>query len=387
MRSFTASCIATPSFRYSNKRTEADRVERPVVALLASYPLQPNIQSVLYNLGRLLRDDFAFDLIMGPEDPPEQLQDLYTIYHVDTPPIERTGIGYALKATHEYLRNHRPRAIMNAGQPFPLGVAVVLVGKWHAVPTILRITGDYFAEAEIGTAWERWKRWLLHSKLFNAVYEQADAAVPVGPNLGDKLIQNGFDEEQVRPLPQPFDAKMFSPVSAEERRRLKKQLGLEVDRKIIAYVGRLCWAKGADRVLEIAKLVHRESDEFQFCLVGDGDYVSDFRRRFAAEEVYCAGFVPREQVHEYFQVADLLIHPTRRDGLPTVILEALASETPVIATDVGEIKNIVSNITKKEDDFKRLILDGNVEKDELPHSFRWSYQRRRYRNVICKVEY
>jgi len=336
-------------------------------------------------LGRLLRNDFAFDLIMGPEEPSEQLQDLYTIYHVDPPPIERTGIGYALKAIHEYLRNHRPRAIMNAGQPFPLGVAVVLLGRWHAVPAILRITGDYFAEGEIGTAWEQWKGSLFHGTLFNAVYRKADVALPVGPNLAEKLVRHGFDPNRVHPLPQPFDSDLFSPVPAGEGRQLKKRLGLEPDRKIILNVGRLSWGKGADRVLEIASRVHRESDAYQFCFVGDGGYADTFRQQFPSEEVFCAGYVPREQVHDYFKVADLLIHPSRRDALPNVILEALAAEVPVMAAPVGEIDTVVTKTSADSDEYVDYILNKDWVRDSLPDAFDWNTQVRNYEELFAQA--
>ena len=282
--------------------------------------------------------------------------------------------------------SQRPDAIMNASQPFPLGLAVASLGTWYDVPTILRITGDYFAESEIGSVWERRRRKLFHGILLNAVYQKADVAVPVGQNLADKLVRNGFEKEQVQPLPQPFDPELFSPLPSAERRQLKVKLGLEPRRKTILYVGRLSWGKGADRVLDIANRVHRESDEFQFCLFGDGDYVSDFRWQFASEEVFCAGFVLREHVSEYFKVADLLIHPSRRDALPNVILEALAAKVPVIAAPVGEIGNLVTMLSEDPGVYVRRILSGNWVLDELPeHVGNKDKQREEYERVINRA--
>lgn len=360
-------------------------MEKPVVALLASYPLQPNIQAVLYNLGRLLDDEFAFHLIMGPEDPPAQLRGLYSVFHFGAPLIDKAGIGFSFKATRKYLSQQRPEAIMNASQPFPLGLAVVSLGRWYDIPTILRVTGDYFAGGEIGTAWEQWKGSLLHGTLFNAVYRKADVALPVGPNLAEKLVRHGFDADCVHPLSQPFDPDLFSYLPSNEQRQLKKKLGLEPDRKTILTVGRLSWGKGADRVLEIATRVHRESDAYQFCLVGDGGYADTFRRQFAPEDVFCAGYVPREQVHHYFKGADLLIHPSRRDALPNVILEALAAEVPVIAAPVGEIDNLVTMLSNDPDEYVQKILDEHWVLDELPEPLdNWEKQAKKYKFIFSK---
>lgn len=359
-------------------------MERPTIALLASYPMKPNIQAVLYNLGRLLRDEFTFDLIMGPEGPPEQLQGLYETFPF-RPHLKLNGLGFAFTATRKYLNSYQPDAIINAGQPFPLGLAIVSLGNWYDVPTILRVTGDYFAESEIGSMWERRKRKLLHGILFNAVYQNADVAIPVGQNLADKLLRNGFEEEQVYPLPQPFDPEPFSALSLAERRQLKEELGLELGRKTVLFVGRLSWGKGADRVLEIAKGVHQKSREFQFCLVGDGKYVSDFQRQFAAEEVFCAGYVPRERVPEYFKVADLLIHPSRRDALPNVILEALAARVPVIASPVGEMSNLISHTSHEIEDYVRYILEKNWKYNDLPKCLNWITQKKNYTKLLKRV--
>jgi len=361
-------------------------MEQAVVALLASYPLQPNIQAVLYNLGRLLDDEFALHLIMGPEDPPAQLRDFYSIFHFDAPSIDKAGIGFAFKATRKYLVHHHPEALMNASQPFPLGLAVVSLGRWYGVPTILRVTGDYFAESEIGTAWERKKRSVLHGTLFNSVYRKADVALPVGPNLADKLVKNGFEPGRVRTLPQPFDSELFSPLPADGQRQLKKRLGLDLDRKIILNVGGLSWRKGADRLLEIAENVHDTSSSYQFCLLGDGDYADTFRRQFASNDVCCPGYVPREKVHEYFKVGDLLIHPTRCDGLPNVILEALAAKVPVMAAPVGEINHLVTMLSEDPDEYVERILSNRWILDELPESLdSWEKQAGRYGEVLSKT--
>jgi glycosyltransferase involved in cell wall biosynthesis len=275
---------------------------------------------------------------------------------------------------------------MNVSQPFPLGLAVVSLGAYYDVPTILRITGDYFAENEIGTAWERKKHSVLHGTIFNAVYRKADVALPVGPNLADRLVKNGFEPGRVHTLPQPFDSELFSPLPADGRRQLKKRLGVDLDRKIILNVGGLSWRKGADRLLEIVGNVHDASSSYQFCLVGDGDYADTFRRQFASNDVCCPGYVPREKVHEYFKVADLLIHPTRCDGLPNVILEALAAKVPVMAAPVGEINHLVTMLSEDPDEYVERILSNRWILDELPKSLdSWEKQAGRYEEVLSKV--
>ncbi len=358
-----------------------------VVAVLGSYPLQPNIQSVLFNLGRLLRGKFSFHLLMGPEPLPDQLRGLYTAFQFDVPPVKSDNVGFAFKAVKSYLGRNRPQAIVNASQPFPLGAAVVIFGSWYGVPTILRVTGDYFEESNFGNRWSRLKQEFIHGRVLNYVYRQSDFAVPVGSRLAHKLLQHGFSSDQVKLLPQPFDPEPFSPTDKPEKRSLKKGLGLDPDRKIILNVGRLSWGKGADRVFEIAEAVQEKTDGvYQFCLVGDGEYKNEFRNRFAREDVYCAGFVARQNVHKYYRIADLLIHPTRRDALPNVILEALAAEVPVMAAPVGEIGNLVTMVSDDPDEYVRKILRGHWTLDELPEPLdSWEKQAKRYEALFSEA--
>mgnify|MGYP002762253229 CR=1 FL=1 len=357
--------------------------ESPVVGLLASYPLQPNLQAVLYNLGRMLKDEVTFHLVMGPEKLPEQLEGLVQSIHVDPPPVSTHGRGFSMKAAFSYASAHRPDVLMNVGQPYPLGIAVVTAGRVYGIRTVLRITGDYLAEASIaGTRREKIWRQLFHGTLLHNVYQQADTVLPVGRRLAQKLVGAGFPEETVHPLPQPFDAELFEQKAGAQKVEKKRELGLEPDRKMILNVGRLTWGKGADRVLEVARRVtDRANGQFQFCLVGDGPYKEAFSS-FPSEAVYTAGYVDREKVHEYFQAADLLIHPSRRDALPNVILEAIAARVPVIASPVGEIPDYVSTTLEGVPKYVDCILSKEWRCEPIPSWFSWEEQKSKYARLL-----
>ncbi|WP_251923623.1 glycosyltransferase family 4 protein [Salinibacter ruber] len=361
--------------------------EKKVVALLAGYQLRPNIRTVLHNLGRLLDSEFELHLIMGPESLSEEFRSIYKTFRFDALALDRAGLGFAFKAMRQYLLSNRPDAIMNVSKPFPLGLAVVSLGAWYDVPTILRVTGDYFAESTIGSLLQQQKRRVIHGMLLNKAYQQSDIALPVGEKLAQKLVRNGFDSDQVEALPQPFDPEPFSPISASEKRRQKDKCGLEPDRQTILFVGRLTWGKGADRVFDIAEEVQNKcSHTFQFCLVGEGKYKNKFRNRFSRKQAYCTGSVPRRKIHRYFQVADLLIHPSRRDALPNVILEALAAQVPVMAAPVGEITNVVTMLYEDPDEYVGRILKGDWVQDDLPWGLgSWDKQSGKYISAIRRV--
>jgi len=227
---------------------------------------------------------------------------------------------------------------------------------------------------------ERAKQYLTHNVVLPCVYRQADRIVPLGPNLADDLVAAGFPEEKVRAMYQPFDARTFAPVSKDECRGLKRKLGLDPTKKVILFVGRIEWEKGADRLQSIIEKILSRSNRFQFCLVGEGPSRSQFAKY--DEGVLLPGFVPHEDVHDYFQAADLLVHPSRSEGLPHVVLEALACKTPVMASPVGEIDTVLSVTSEEPEDYVEYILADNWTVDPLPDQLGWKEQARAYAELL-----
>lgn len=119
----------------------------------------------------------------------------------------------------------------------------------------------------------------------------------------------------------------------------------------ILAAGRFVKTKGFDILLQAASVLHGKNMDIHITLVGDGHL-----RKFLEQEtlrlgltktVSFAGFAPYDQMGAFFRETDLFVMPSvvasngDRDGLPTVILEALAHRVPVIASDVCGIREVV----------------------------------------------
>jgi glycosyltransferase involved in cell wall biosynthesis len=83
--------------------------------------------------------------------------------------------------------------------------------------------------------------------------------------------------------------------------------------------------------------------------------------------VHFTGWVPHEDLPAYYNLADVLLHPSNSEGLPNVILEALAHGLPVVATDSGgEVPVHVSNIGRNVRDLGEMVLAiDTLEQDSL----------------------
>lgn len=124
---------------------------------------------------------------------------------------------------------------------------------------------------------------------------------------------------------------------------LRQELQIPEGATVVLFCGRFSEAKGVTDLLDILP----DLDDLYFVFIGHGgDYRESLQQALAAEETP-AGTVqwklPPVVVRRWFAVADLLVLPSYSEGRPTVIYEAMASQTPVLATTVGGVPEQVSD--------------------------------------------
>ena len=115
--------------------------------------------------------------------------------------------------------------------------------------------------------------------------------------------------------------------------------------KIIIYVGRLIYAKGIhDLIVAFSKI---EDENYKLLIVGDGDYCQELRKLVKelsiSMRVIFTGEKKGDEVIKYLKSAEILVNPSYSEGLPTTVLEAGAVGLPVIATDVGGTREVITN--------------------------------------------
>jgi glycosyltransferase involved in cell wall biosynthesis len=157
----------------------------------------------------------------------------------------------------------------------------------------------------------------------------------------------GFPAERSRVIPYGVDTVRFSPDTPGARRRglWRQRLGVPEAAPLLLSVGRMVAKKGFDVLAgELPALLGAHPD-LHVVLAGDGDLLPGLRRTTAAwkERVHLPGAVLRDTLPDLYRAADVFVLPAvhdRRgnvDGLPNVILEAMASGLPVVASGISGI--------------------------------------------------
>lgn len=141
------------------------------------------------------------------------------------------------------------------------------------------------------------------------------------------VLRNGVDTERFRPAS-----------SASEKESIRATLALEPGAFLVFTVRRLSFKNGVDTLLEAASRLQRHRD-VHIAIAGSGPdraLVDVYVARHGLKRVRVLGFVPDEELVNWYRTADLFVLPSRSgEGMPMAVLEAFASGVPVVATRAG----------------------------------------------------
>ena len=166
------------------------------------------------------------------------------------------------------------------------------------------------------------------------------------PELVDRVRALGFPAERSRVIPYGVDVAAFSPASSSAGRQVwRERLGIPDAAPLLLGVGRMATKKGFQVLIEILPALLGDVPELRVVLAGGGDLLERFREAAKpwAGRVSFPGAVLRDTLPDLYRAADLFVLPAVHDGkgnvdgLPNVILEAMASGLPVVASGISGI--------------------------------------------------
>lgn len=174
-------------------------------------------------------------------------------------------------------------------------------------------------------------------------YRSADRFVGVTPRFGDEFVPAGLDRGRFRFIPNGVDLTRFMPASANTRAELRRQLGIPAADPVILFVGFFSREKNPDVLFEAWAALHQRGLRSTLVLVGatQGSYyeidpgLAERIRAGAAARGLKDSLVfveSTDTIERYYRAADIFALPTAREGLPNVLLEAMATEVPPVIT-------------------------------------------------------
>lgn len=219
------------------------------------------------------------------------------------------------------LRSLRPDLVHLHSSKAGLAGRLALRGD---VPTVFQPHAWSFsvgggAQASLALAWERWATRWTSLQICCSPEEQVQAHRS-GVGGRSRVLVNGVDLEQYRPS------------TPRARRETRTRLGVGPDVPVVVCVGRLTPQKGQDVALAAWPAVREGAPAARLLLVGDGPLGGSLRAS-APAGVELLG--RRDDVPDLLAAADLVLMPSRWEGLALALLEAMATGVPVVASAVA----------------------------------------------------
>ena len=237
----------------------------------------------------------------------------------------------ALRALKRELAK-RPYDLLHAHWVVPNGlVASLLAGR---LPVAVGLHGSdvFIAEKPVVRHWVR------------SVLGRTSVLTGCSPELVDRVCALGFDPAYARVIPYGVDGEKFAP-DVKRRAEWRSKLGVPQAAPMFLSVGRMASKKGYHVLVEsLGPLLERHRD-VHFVLAGGGDRLDEYRAATRAfrDRVHFPGAVGHDDLPDLYRAADAFVLPAVHDakgnvdGLPNVILEAMASALPVVASGISGI--------------------------------------------------
>jgi glycosyltransferase involved in cell wall biosynthesis len=220
-----------------------------------------------------------------------------------------------------------------------------ILGRFAAsaacVPTIVHTVHGYGFPSE--------PRWAMRA--FFRLLEQRAGRVTdhvIVLNDTDAAIAHeelGVPDRRIELLPNGVDVDTFAPATSECREALRRSVFCidDPDHVIVGMLGRLCFQKNPHCFVRAAARAAVLRPNATFILIGDGELRSELEDMISAsgkkDRIRILGW--RSDVPEILKALDLMVLPSRWEGMPLAILEAMSTAVPVVASDIPGNNHLV----------------------------------------------
>ena len=224
--------------------------------------------------------------------------------------------------------------VIDAHYYYPDGVAAAWLGRHLGKPVTITARGSDLNLIGLHA---------LPRRMMNWAGNQATASIGVCKALVDVLRDWGIEDARLHTMRNGVDLRRFQPQPQTVARRVTGASGAP----LLLSVGHLVELKGHHLVIDaLAQLVLRYPDA-RLVIIGAGEERQRLEQRAqdrsVPSRVTFTGAIPNDQLAAWYSAADMLVLASSREGWANVLLEAMACGAPVVATDTGGTREVISD--------------------------------------------
>lgn len=223
----------------------------------------------------------------------------------------------------------------------PNGLAAMFASILKGIPYVVSLHGSDMYLA---------RRNKLFRSISRMIFHRAGGVTACSPELLQAALEMGAPECSIL-LPYGVDTEKFNPEQSNPQ--IRGSFNSNHDEVLILSLGRLVYKKGFNILIDSIPTVVKAEPKVKVIIGGDGPLKVELADQIELLEmdryIHLAGSIPWDEIPEYLASGDIFVLPSIRDkygnidGLPNVLLEAMSSGKPVIASDIPGVKNVLED--------------------------------------------
>lgn len=237
------------------------------------------------------------------------------------------------------LKNKKNVSLTHAHYAFPTGVLSFIAKKVFKIPYVVTLHG--------GDIDKMAKKNANIKKMTKRILTNASRVIVVGERLKEEVVRDfNVAAENVEVLSMGVDTSVFKKLPQEE---VRNTLNIPVDENVILFVGNVIREKGVSELIQAYGKVKKQNKKSRLYIVGsqrDTQYIEALTELIQRENIHDVYFhepVAQKQLAEWMAAADVLALPSYHEGFGLVALEAMATGTRVVASDVGGLSYLLKD--------------------------------------------
>jgi glycosyltransferase involved in cell wall biosynthesis len=216
----------------------------------------------------------------------------------------------------------------------------VVAGRITGKPVVVSIHSNIIIPFKRSAPFRNW----LRKRVINFIYKRADTVICCGEDVANSMIKQGHLSKTmpIEVIVNGIDNEKFA--RKRDLENIREGLNLPAESRVISCISRIEAPKGHTYLIGAAARLKDKYPLLRVLIVGDGTYLEELKAEVkeagVEEQVRFLG--RRSDIPDILAVSEMFVFPSLYEGLPMVVLEAMAAKRPVVATNIPGTRELVT---------------------------------------------
>jgi glycosyltransferase involved in cell wall biosynthesis len=219
----------------------------------------------------------------------------------------------------------------------------LILSRFHPMKLVTTAHGPLASFRHFWSA-QNWRVRYLYDQLDLLLLSYFDHVLIVSDSMRKAVSRFGVDRGKISWVKNAIDANHFRKTSVDSF-EMRDRFGIPRDAVVVGAVGRLNAEKDYPNFIDAAKILLADRPDLFFTITGSGPLEEDLRGRVSLmgldNRILFLGH--HHDVRRIYEMIDLYVLSSTREGLPNTVLEAMAMEVPIVSTDVDGVREAVEH--------------------------------------------